>query len=218
MKKKATWFFKRVISMLTSMGRAKTLSLKSRTNALRTRLIIFSLLRDKKILMPTSISQKFHALLGHRHKNGEEEVEEEEEERDGVNQGKGALVLFNHNSNTMSFHNNPIDTLFLENSIEDHDKDNNLNEYDDDQEEEERYPDLTHTLFESADDMGLEDRGGSVIEMVKNSKEEAGEEFRLEDEIDQVADLFIRKFHRQMRLQKQLSLKRHDQEMLQRSA
>ncbi|KAJ4908417.1 Uncharacterized protein Rs2_12075 [Raphanus sativus] len=47
---------------------------------------------------------------------------------------------------------------------------------------------------------------GSVIDMVKHSKEDKGEEFKLEDEIDKVADLFISRFHQQMWLQKQISL------------
>lgn len=52
---------------------------------------------------------------------------------------------------------------------------------------------------------------GSVIEMVKNSKEEAGEEFSLENDIDHVAELFITNFHRQMRMQKQNSINRYHQ-------
>ncbi|KAL9458108.1 hypothetical protein AB3S75_007043 [Citrus x aurantiifolia] len=59
-------------------------------------------------------------------------------------------------------------------------------------------------------------RGGSVIDLVKKSKPE-GEEFRLEDEIDHLADLFIQRFHRQILMQKQLSFKRY-QDMLDRSA
>ncbi|XP_038904099.1 uncharacterized protein LOC120090474 [Benincasa hispida] len=55
---------------------------------------------------------------------------------------------------------------------------------------------------------------GSVIEMVKHSKEKAGEEFSLEKDIDHVADLFIRNFHQQMRMQKQNSLNRSHQELL----
>ncbi|KAF2537456.1 hypothetical protein F2Q68_00022810 [Brassica cretica] len=73
-----------------------------------------------------------------------------------------------------------------------------LDEEDEEEEEDdEKYPDLRHSLFEAE---------GSVIDMVKHSKEDKGEEFRLEDEIDNVADLFITRFHRQMWLQKQLSL------------
>ncbi|KAK8475829.1 hypothetical protein V6N11_070818 [Hibiscus sabdariffa] len=77
--------------------------------------------------------------------------------------------------------------------------------------DEEKYPDLTHSLFEE----DLETEGGSIVEMVRKSREE-GEDFRLEDEIDHVADLFITRFYKQMRLQKLLSFKRY-QEMMQRS-
>ncbi|CBI29284.3 unnamed protein product, partial [Vitis vinifera] len=86
------------------------------------------------------------------------------------------------------------------------DDDNGINNDDDG-----KYPDLTHCLFEEEE---VDMRGGSIIDMVKNGKEE-GEEFRLEDEIDHVADLFITRFHKQMRMQKLESFKRY-QEMLQR--
>lgn len=72
-----------------------------------------------------------------------------------------------------------------------------------------KYPDLTHTMFES-DDLEI---GGSVIDLVKSSKEEAGQEFKMEDEIDHMADLFIRKFRRQIMLQKQDSLKRNEMQI-----
>ncbi|MBA0799413.1 hypothetical protein Gohar_009934, partial [Gossypium harknessii] len=81
--------------------------------------------------------------------------------------------------------------------------------YDDDgdgDEDEDKYPDLTHCLFDEEMELEAETQGGSIIEMVRNSKEE-GEDFRLEDEIDHVADLFITRFYKQMRLQKLLSFK-----------
>ena len=53
--------------------------------------------------------------------------------------------------------------------------------------------------------------------MVKNCKENEGQDFKLEDEIDHVADLFIKRFRRQILLQKFESFKRI-QEMLGRSA
>ena len=79
--------------------------------------------------------------------------------------------------------------------------------YDDD-----KYPDLTHSLFDEDD----EDDGGSIIDMVKNSKENEGKDFKLEDDIDHVADLFIKRFRRQILLQKLDSFKRI-QELLGRS-
>ncbi|GFQ01133.1 hypothetical protein PHJA_002257200 [Phtheirospermum japonicum] len=63
--------------------------------------------------------------------------------------------------------------------------------------EDEECSDLRHTAFEDEDHYSV-----SVIEMVKNAKEGQGKEFRLEDDIDQVADLFIRRFHHQIQLQK----------------
>ncbi|GMI99322.1 hypothetical protein like AT5G47920 [Hibiscus trionum] len=86
---------------------------------------------------------------------------------------------------------------------------------DDVDEEEEKYPDLTHSLFDEESELEAATRGGSIVEMVRNSKEE-GEDFRLEDEIDHVADLFITRFYKQIRLQKLLSFKRR-QEMMERS-
>ncbi|OMP07720.1 hypothetical protein COLO4_07108 [Corchorus olitorius] len=87
-----------------------------------------------------------------------------------------------------------------------------------DEEDDDKYPDLRHCLFEEADELELQAaaEAGSIIDMVRNSKEEGGEDFSLEDEIDHVADLFITRFYKQMRLQKLLSFKRH-QEMLQKS-
>lgn len=57
--------------------------------------------------------------------------------------------------------------------------------------------------------------GGSIIEMAKRAKENEGQDFSLEGEIDHVADLFIKRFHKQIRLQKMESFKRY-QEMLER--
>ncbi|KAG5521703.1 hypothetical protein RHGRI_034056 [Rhododendron griersonianum] len=86
-----------------------------------------------------------------------------------------------------------------------------------------KYLELTQSLFkredEDEDELDLGDPNGSVIDLVRNNKEARGgvnhEDFKLEDEINQVADLFILKFHKRMRLQKLESFKRY-QEMLQR--
>ncbi|KAL5733819.1 hypothetical protein ACOSP7_031680 [Xanthoceras sorbifolium] len=78
-----------------------------------------------------------------------------------------------------------------------------------------QYPDLTHSLFDEEEFKLDDDQGGSIIDIVRNSKEE-GEDFSLEEEIDHVADLFIKRFHKQIKLQKLESFKRF-QEMLARS-
>lgn len=166
MKNKVSGLLKQIITMLTTMAKAKTMALKSKTRALKTRLIIFSLLRNKKILI-TSISHKFNALMGQTQNKYQDPGE----------------------------HTRGIE-LHAPIPVEQEDDHNN-----------DKYPDLTHSMFDS-EDAEFEDAGGSVIDMVKTSKEEKGEEFRLEDEIDRVADLFIRRFHRQMLMQKQLSFNR----------
>ncbi|CAA7404888.1 unnamed protein product [Spirodela intermedia] len=84
------------------------------------------------------------------------------------------------------------------------------------EEEDDGYPDLRHSLFDGDDEFGGDDGTGSVIDLVKNARGEDQGEFVLEDEIDHVADMFIRRFHRQIMLQKMESFKRY-QEMLERS-
>ncbi|KAJ1441937.1 hypothetical protein SESBI_01146 [Sesbania bispinosa] len=102
---------------------------------------------------------------------------------DGSDQSR-AIVVYNNNALLHSYGSlaNPYETQV----VEEQDQDGYEGYYgygvDDD---EDKYPDLTHTLFYSED----LDLGGSVIDLVKHSKEEAGQEFKLEDEIDQVVDL-----------------------------
>ncbi|CAM8888343.1 unnamed protein product [Rhodiola kirilowii] len=184
MKSKASSFIKKVLDVISAMAKAKTLALKHKTEALKTRLMIFSVLKNRKLLM-SSISNKLQAIMG---KNENKDMDEDDDQNK-------AIVLFN--ALKMGSIPNP----------------SQIEEYMDD--DDNRYPDLTHSLFDLEDD--FEDPGGSVIDIVKHSKEDGGEEFKLEDEIDQVADLFIKRFHRQMRMQKQLSFKRY-QEMLQNGA
>ncbi|XVF13813.1 hypothetical protein REPUB_Repub09cG0000400 [Reevesia pubescens] len=205
MKNKASGFVKQIITALTTMAKAKTLAFKSKTKAIKTRLVIFSLLRNKKLLM-SSIAQKLNALMRQNEKNSKEL----EDDVVGVvgDQKTQAIVLYNSNNGMWlpSATLTEMEVQQLEEGEYEEEEDGKL---------EDKYPDLTHSLFGS-EAMEFEDLGGSVIDIVKNSKEDKGEVFRLEDEIDRVADLFIRRFHRQMRMQKQPSLKRH-QEILERS-
>ncbi|ONK58661.1 uncharacterized protein A4U43_C09F15370 [Asparagus officinalis] len=95
--------------------------------------------------------------------------------------------------------------------------DRNLQDYTEtvEEEEDDGYPDLRHSLFDLDDDDEIGDGTGSAIDFVKSSRED-GADFSLEDEIDLVADVFIRRFHRQMKMQKLESFKRY-REMLERS-
>ena len=207
MKNRASVLIKQIIAALSSMAKSKTLALKFKTHRIKAKLIIFSLIRSKKFLM-SSISQKLQSFLPHHHHHHSHSHHKQEDCLLNDNdQSNEAIVVYNDNAQSYQSLVNPSETQVVEDRHEE-DEYGNYCSYDD-----EKYPDLTHCLFDSE---GL-DFDGSVIDLVKNAKEEAGEEFKLEDEIDHVADLFIRKFRRQIILQKQESIKRF-QEMLQRGA
>ncbi|CAJ2672211.1 uncharacterized protein LOC123889906 [Trifolium pratense] len=194
MKNKTAKLLKQIIAGLTSMTKSKTMALKSKTNAIKARLIIFSLMKNKKFLM-SSISDKFHSVWGshsHHHSKDREDCLIEEGGGNFDDHHLRAIVVYNNNAHTYEALQNPSEAQVV-------DEQDQEDGYD-----VEDYPDLTHTLFDSE---GL-DFGGSVIDKVKNCKEEAGKEFKLEDDIDEVADLYIRRFRRNIILQKQDSLKR----------
>ncbi|RDX58006.1 hypothetical protein CR513_62713, partial [Mucuna pruriens] len=201
MKNRASGILK-LIAVVRSMAKSKALALKSKANAMKARLVIFSLVMNKKYVMST-VSDKFQSLLGHNSHIKEEDCLLEDDDKCSVVVNDNA-----HLHEAVSIVNPSESQIVVE------DKDGDGCEccymYNDD-EGDAKYPDLTHTMFESED----LDLGGSVIDLVKSSKEEAGQEFKMEDEIDHMADLFIRRFRRQILLQKQDSFKRHhDHEML----
>ena len=192
MKNKASVFLKQIISLLSSLGSKA----KRKTNTVKARLIMISLMKNKKVLMD-SLSHKIHNLLSnHQHK-------ENDDDHGGEEDLSKAIVLYNAKANDND--NFQCSSACSSHLVEYH------NNYDD---REDKYPDLRHSLFDEFDEDDQDLQGGSVIEMVRNSKVE-GEDFKLEDEIDHAADLFITRFHKQMRLQKLQSFKRY-QEMLQR--
>ncbi|XP_077228111.1 uncharacterized protein LOC143861100 [Tasmannia lanceolata] len=185
MKNGASTFLKRVISVVGSLVKAKSVAVKSKTSAMKARLIIFGLLRSKKLLLP-AISQKIHELLG-----------QDKQEGDPNN----AIVVYNALVNEAEPNSYCMELVAVDDNLDDDD---------------DRYPDLTHSLF---DELEFDNGSESVIDLVKHNRERVGDtsEFSLEDEIDHVADVFIRRFKRQMQMQKQESFKRY-QDMLDRSA
>lgn len=202
-------FLKHVIAGLSSMAKSKTLALKSKTNAIKARLIIFSLLMNKRYVM-SSISDKFQSVLGH-HSHSHTKEECLLGDGSGDNQkNKSIVVLINDNiAHSYEAVSNRSETQVV---VEDKDQGDcesfHMYEELDGGDDDGKYQDLTHTMFDSED----LDFGCSVIDLVKNSKEEAGQEFKMEEEIDHMADLFIKKFRRQILLQKQDSVKRHHEE------
>jgi hypothetical protein len=185
MKTKASHALKQIISTLISIAKTKSMAIKNKTSAAKARLLMFSLLKNKKVMLD-SLSHKIHALLGQHDKESQSEADDDESESESK-----AIVLYNAMANESTL--------------------TQLVEVDD---EDDKYPDLRHSLFDE-EEFEFEDQGGSIVDLVRNSKEE-GQNFILEDEIDQVADLFIMRFHKQMRMQKLQSFKRY-QEMMERS-
>ncbi|GAY48731.1 hypothetical protein WN943_024233 [Citrus x changshan-huyou] len=200
MKNKASAFLKKVLCLLTSVAKSKSMAIKNKTSAAKARLIMFSLMKSKKVLVG-SISKKIHGLLGHPTDKDTDNIHDGDQSKAIVPYNAaaaaavGALVTEPQSSSICS-------QLLLQDAEEKDDDD------------DDKYPDLRHSLFDE-EEFEFEDEGnGSIIDMVRNSKEE-GEDFSLEEEIDHVADLFIKRFHRQMHLQKLASFKRF-QEMLAR--
>lgn len=160
---------------------------KSKTSALKSRFLVLGLLQGKKVLT-RAINHKIHSLMG-----GQEKSEGDSNSAEDHSQ---AIVLYGAaNSELME------SVKYRDNDEED---------------EDDGYPDLRHSLFNLEGEDENEDLGDanvSVIDMFRNAKEDVAE-FSLEDEIDNVAAVFIRRFHKQIRMQKLESFKRQ-QEMLQ---
>ncbi|KAJ1388825.1 hypothetical protein SESBI_38809 [Sesbania bispinosa] len=191
MKNRAYGILKQVIAGLNS----KTLALKSKTNAIKARLIIFSLLMNKRYVM-SSISDKFQSFLGHHsHYPTKEECL--------LGDGSSDNNKFSNHNDAHSYEavSNPSEKtqVVLEEKYQSGCDCESYYMYDGEEDDGDG-------KFDSAEDLDL--IGGSVIDLVKNSKEEAGKEFEMEDEIDHMAELFIKKFRRQILLQKQDSLKK----------
>ncbi|XP_057522475.1 uncharacterized protein LOC130802475 [Amaranthus tricolor] len=207
MKKKASFYVKNIISVLSSIVKGKITGVKEKAVAIRIRLMVFSLMKSKKFSLST-LSNKIQALLD---KSNTHKLKDEEEDHDDHDQNR-AIILYDHtnmSTNECNYVSNDHHELVEKRELIEYYGNNGYydHNYDDD-----KYPDLTHSLFDEDD----EDDGGSIIDMVKNSKENEGKDFKLEDDIDHVADLFIKRFRRQILLQKLDSFKRI-QELLGRS-
>ncbi|XP_031489577.1 uncharacterized protein LOC116257102 [Nymphaea colorata] len=228
MKIKATKFLKQVWAIMGEALKSKTGAVKSKASALRTRLIVLSLLRNKKFLLST-ISHKFQALLRHeKAETGHASSNISHKIHALFGNGKaeaGHISTISHKIHALLGHPkaetgdgskaivvyNPI---LAEMQMEQYCCDDLVDEEDEEEDESDDYPDLTHCLFDS-EDLELDNQNLSVVDIVKQSTN--SENFVLEEEIDRVADLFIKRFHRQMQMQKQQSFKRY-QEMLNQSA
>ncbi|KAJ1270605.1 hypothetical protein BS78_06G065400 [Paspalum vaginatum] len=208
---KASSFFKQLVSTIVAAVKAKSTAVRVKTSALKTRLLIFGILRNKKLLM-AAINHKIHAIMGQHDKDGQGQLIPQQQTAGDEDRGGGsnrAIVLYTAPS-CCSF------SAELGAHAEAHHQ-----QQQEEEEEEDSDDYLTHSLFAEEDDEDeLVRAPGSVIDVMRDAREREaagqGAEFRLEDEIDHVADVFIRRIHRQLKLQKLDSFKRFC-EMLERS-
>ena len=208
MNTKASSFFKQMVSAIVAAVKAKSTAVRVKTSALKTRLLIFGILRNKKLLM-AAINHKIHAIMGQQ---GEEQAAGKQDllvDGDGGGGGENkAIVLYSAPSYSFSAELGAHEVEAAARQQEE-------------EEEEDGDDYLTHSLFAEEDE--LVSAPGSVIDVMRDARDRereaagGGAEFRLEDEIDHVADVFIRRIHRQLKLQKLDSFKRFC-EMLERGA
>jgi len=201
MKTKASSFFKQMVSAIVAAVKAKSTAVRVKTSALKTRLLIFGILRNKKLLM-AAINHKIDAIMGQQQQQEEEQQAGKDPLVDG-DDGKKAIVLYTAPSFSFSAELGAHEVEAAAREQEDSD------DY------------LTHSLFAEEDE--LVSAPGSVIDVMRDARDRereaagGGAEFRLEEEIDHVADVFIRRIRRQLKLQKLDSFKRFC-EMLERGA
>jgi hypothetical protein len=207
MKTKASSFFKQMVSAIVAAVKAKSTAVRVKTSALKTRLLIFGILRNKKLLM-AAINHKIDAIMGQKQQQEEEEQAGKDPLVDG-DDGKKAIVLYTAPSFSFSAE---LGAHEVEAAAREQEEQEDSDDY------------LTHSLFAEEDEEDeLVSAPGSVIDVMRDARDRereaagGGAEFRLEEEIDHVADVFIRRIHRQLKLQKLDSFKRFC-EMLERGA
>ncbi|KAL9271960.1 hypothetical protein AKJ16_DCAP19021 [Drosera capensis] len=191
-------FSARLRLLLNSIAAVKMLSVRRNIDVMRARLHAVSWMNTRKLSLG-SIPLRLHALLDKKVEDKDAEDKDLADATDLV----GNESLLNAGDEVIE--------VCDDDDAGGKDDGGNAVAYDD-HEYNQGYGD---SMVDDADeDMdGL--LGGSIIEMAKRAKENEGQDFSLEGEIDHVADLFIKSFHKQIRLQKMESFKRY-KEMLER--
>ncbi|KAL8038111.1 hypothetical protein ABFX02_11G082900 [Erythranthe guttata] len=208
MKGKGARFVKQIISMVRCVSRAKCMAIRNKTDAMKAQFMVTALTvlskKDKLIsigAISDKISDAIEGLLmkaNHDNNGSKEDVEAE------LVSSSKAIVLYTNNNKAVV--GGEMGNIHI------HDDEFVI--------DEDKYPDLRHSLFDEEEEEELaqllDDPSSSIsaIDIVKNSKENRDHGFNLEEEIDEVADLFISKFHKNMRLQKLLSFKRQHQDQM----
>ncbi|KAM3297502.1 hypothetical protein ACQJBY_039412 [Aegilops geniculata] len=204
--KKASRFLKQLFSAIVAAVRERSAATRARTSAARTRFVFFGILRNKQLLR-NAINSKIHAIVGGGSGTGQHLVAASGGGRTVAvleklpsfvaDQGRRAAVLLNSLPSFAMGRDGGSDSPLVGGGGE--------------EEKEEGDEGVAKQLQLASTPVG-----GSVIELDCGAAERGGAEFKLEDEIDHVADVFIRRFHDQMKLQKLESFKRFC-EMLERN-
>lgn len=166
---------------------------KSKTDTLRTKLFVLASLR-RKIATVRTISRRIHALMS-----------SDRENQARLRYGDKALVL----QKVAAGIQEPADTT-------NHEQDGviDLSEVAMFVEDDNDYPDWTHSLFDDEyhnDDDDDEEEGHhddhgtldaldepSIMDIIRSNREVEGLEFNMDDEIDKACDMFIRRFRKRM--------------------
>ncbi|KAF7098329.1 hypothetical protein CFC21_100077 [Triticum aestivum] len=203
--KKASRFLKQLFSAIVAAVRERSAATRARTSAARTRFVFFGILRNKQLLR-NAINSKIHAIVGGGSGSGQHLVAASGGGRTVAvleklpsfvaDQGRRAAVLLNSLPSFAMGRDGGSDSPLVGGGEE---------------QKEEGDEGVAKQL-----QLASAPVGGSVIDLARGAAERGGAEFRLEDEIDHVADVFIRRFHDQMKLQKLESFKRFC-EMLERN-
>uniref|UniRef100_J3LD36 Uncharacterized protein n=1 Tax=Oryza brachyantha TaxID=4533 RepID=J3LD36_ORYBR len=203
--KKASKFLKDLFAAVVAAVKARSTAVRAKTSVVRTRLVVVGILRNRKLLL-SAINRKIHAVVSSggsqatafSHHGGGGGGAGGEQQQHSLMSGvhllggsRKAAVLQSLPSFVLEQERSAVVLLSsLPSFAMDRDSGGGGGEEDDEEQE----------------------TGGkqqqSVIELARGAAECGGVEFRLEDEIDHVADVFIRRFHEQMKLQKLESFKR----------
>jgi hypothetical protein len=215
--KKTSKYLKQLFSAIVAAVKARSMAVGTKAGSLRTRLVVLSIMRNKKLLL-SAIQSKIHAIMGGggssshgaysnaamkthhggagEHGHGDGQQQHYLGRKAAVLQSLPSFVVDQEARAVVLLSSLPRFALEREGAEEaEHNNDNG---------EMQLVVDAAAALPDSAVELG-------------RSAAEGGTEFRLEDEIDRVADVFIRRFHDQMKLQKLESFKRFC-EMLERGA
>lgn len=227
--KKVSKYLKQLFSAIAAVVKARSMAVGTKAGSLRTRLVVLSIMRNKKLLL-SAIQSKIHAIMsggssGSRgayygnaavatsshHGSGGDDNSEHGHGGEGQHRhfaGRKAAVLQNLPSFVVDQETRAVVLLSsLPSFALERDGSGGFA----------RSPLAGGEAAEEDNDVDNGDKSqlavdaaalpGSAVELARCAAE-GGAEFKLEDEIDRVADVFIRRFHDQMKLQKLESFKR----------